>query len=103
MDLAKSGSTRFQLRIVIVNFVFDFGRSFSCFHGGSFRFCHIPLREFNERREPAARSRKGVKNARNVLRTELKLPCGKRHTEAVVNFSALALRQMIPKYKIMFA
>jgi len=91
-ELARIDS---QGLLVVVNCGFSLPSSFPLCLGASSLPRFIPLREFNERCKPAARSRKSVKNIRNVLRIELKLAGSKRQPEAVVNFGSLALREIV--------
>jgi hypothetical protein len=95
-DTSERARTDRQGLLVVVHCAFGFGHSLIPSRlGGNCVLRLIPLREFNERRKPAARSRKSVKNIRNVLRVELKLPGSKRQPEAVVNFGSLAFREIL--------
>ena len=87
--------------LVVVRCALGFGRnSFPLCLGVNPLVCLFPLREFNQRRKPATRNRKIVKNICNVLRVELKLPRSKREPKAVVKFGSLSLRERVSQFKI---
>src|SRR6202795_2234155 len=60
----------------------------------------IPLRVFHESCQLAARLRKCVKDIRNILRGELKLPSSKSQSDAVVDFILLAFGKIVPQARI---
>src|SRR5580658_6207077 len=60
----------------------------------------IPLRDFYECCQLAARLRKCVKDVRNILRAELKLPSSKSQSDDVVDFVLLAFGKIVPQARI---
>jgi len=75
---------------------------------GCFRFCRdvrsllrlIPLRDFYECCQLAARLRECVKDVRNILRVELKLPSSKSQSDDVVDFILLAFGKIVLQTRI---
>src|SRR4029077_54840 len=59
-----------------------------------------PLRDFHQCCQLAARLRKCVKDVRDILRVELKLPSSKSEPDAVVDFILLAFGKIVPQARI---
>src|SRR4029077_7772293 len=60
----------------------------------------IPLRDFYECCQLAARLRKCVKNVRNIFLGKLKLPSSQSQSDAIVDFMLLAFGKIVPQPRI---